>query len=231
MIKQLSVVMPAYNAMPYLKPAIESILDQTFRDFEFLIVDDGSTDDSGAYLESLSDPRIRIVHQKRGGIEAALNTGIREARHDWIARMDGDDVALPTRLEKEVNFLERNPQYSLISCAIGYVGGNGRRLRATFVPQLSSPPIYQPMVDPMIADQGMVFRRDAVQAVGGYRVVGAAEGLDLLLRLDEAGYLMTSIPDALMLVRVLSGGVSARKFVDQRVTWKYSRACRSEQFR
>ncbi len=225
MIKRLTVVMPVCNAMPFLKPAVESILAQSFRDFEFLIVYDESTDETKDYLDSLSDPRIRTIYQGRGGLETALNTGIIQAKHEWIARMDADDVALPKRLETQVKFLERNPHYSLISCACGYIGQNGRRLKATHAPKLVFPPIYQPMIDPMIADQGMLFRRDAVLKVGGYRIVGPAEGLDLLLRLDEADYLMTSIPDVLMLVRVLAGGITGRKFVEQRVTWKYARAC------
>ncbi len=223
MINQISVVMPTYNAMPFLKAAVESILAQSFKDFEFLIVDE-STGESKGYLNSLSDPRICVIRQV-GGLETALNTGIRQAKHDWIARMDADDLALSRRLEKQVDFLERNPEYALISCAFGYIGQNGRRLKATHAPELASPPIYQPMMDPMILDQGMMFRRDAVVEVGGYRIVGPAEGLDPVLRLDEAGYLMTSTPDVLMLVRVLAGGISARKFVEQRATWKYARAC------
>jgi glycosyltransferase involved in cell wall biosynthesis len=225
MINQISVVMPTYNAMPFLRAAVESILTQSFKDFEFLIVNDGSTDESKDYLDSLSDPRIRVIHLTQRGVETALNTGIRQAKHHWIARMDADDVALPQRLEKQVEFLNLNPEYALVSCAMGYIGQNGRRLKVTQVPKLVSPPIYQPMIDSMITDQGMMFRRDAVLGVGGYRIVGPAEGMDLVLRLDEAGYLMTSTPDVLMLVRVLAGGMSAQKFVEQRVTWKYARAC------
>jgi glycosyltransferase involved in cell wall biosynthesis len=225
MIDQISVVMPTYNAMPFLKAAVESILTQSFKNFEFLIVNDGSTDESKDYLDSLSDPRIRVIHQAQQGVETALNTGINQAKHQWIAIIGADDLALPTRLEKQVNFIERNPEYALISCAYGYIKQNGRRLKAANAPKLASPPIYQPMIDPMIADQGMMFRRDAVQGVGGYRIIGPAEGMDLVLRLDEAGYLMTSIPDVLILQRVLARGISARNFVEQRVTWKYARAC------
>jgi glycosyltransferase involved in cell wall biosynthesis len=120
MIDQISVVMPTYNAMPFLKAAVESILTQSFKDFEFLIVNDGSTDESKDYLDSLSDPRIRVIHQTRGGLVAALNIGIQQAKHEWIARMDADDIALPRRLEKEVAFLNVNPNYVLVSCAFGY---------------------------------------------------------------------------------------------------------------
>ena len=86
MIDKISIVMPTYNAMPFLSEAVESILSQTFDQFEFLIVNDGSTDGSKTYLDSLTDPRIRVIHQENQGIVAALNTGIEEAQYKWIAQ-------------------------------------------------------------------------------------------------------------------------------------------------
>jgi glycosyltransferase involved in cell wall biosynthesis len=218
--------MPTYNAMPHLKDAVESILAQTYSTFEFLIVYDGSTDDSMAYLSSLTDSRVRLlINQEKRGIVAALNRGIAEARYNWIARMDADDVALPHRLEKQVEFVLRNPEYSLISCAWGYIGANNSRFKASQFHNLTSPPIYQPLIDPMILDQGMLFNKEAVTSIGGYTGASNSEGMDLCLRLDEAGYLMTSVPDLLMLVRVLQGGVTSKNFIEQRLLWKYSRAC------
>jgi glycosyltransferase involved in cell wall biosynthesis len=225
MIDQISVVMPSYNAMPFLKAAVESILMQSFKDFEFLIVNDGSTDESKDYLDSLSDPRIRVIHQTRAGVETALNTGIRQAKHEWIARMDADDIALPRRLEKEVQFLNVNPSYVLVSCAFGYIGTNNRRLKATHVQCLQCPPSYKPMVDPVILHQGVLYRKHPVVAVGAYRELAPAEDLDLWLRLGERSYEMACIPDILMLVRVLPGGISATNFIAQRVAWKYAFAC------
>jgi glycosyltransferase involved in cell wall biosynthesis len=225
MINQISVVMPTYNAMPFLKAAVESILTQSFKDFELLIVDDGSTDESKDYLDSLIDPRIRVIHLPRGGLETALNTGIRQAKHEWIARMDADDIALPRRFEKEVAFLNVNTNYALVSCAFGYIGAKNRRLRPTHVQRLQSPPSYKPIVDPVILHQGVLSRKHALISVGGYRELAPAEDLDLWLRMDEASYEMASIPDILMLVRVLPGGISATNFTAQRVAWKYAFAC------
>jgi glycosyltransferase involved in cell wall biosynthesis len=225
MIDRISVVMPTYNAMPYLQESVESILAQTFTNFEFLIVNDGSTDGTRAYLDSLTDPRIRIIHQRNRGIVATLNTGINEANADWIARMDADDVADPRRFEKEVEFLNQNPKYSLVSCAFGYIGVTGHRLKAIHIQILNSPPIYHPIVDPVICHQGTLYKRDAVVAVGGYREVQAAEDLDLWLRLDEASYNLASIPNVLMFIRVLPNGISSKSFVVQRVSWKYAFSC------
>lgn len=225
MIDKISIVMPTYNAMPFLSEAVESILSQTFDQFEFLIVNDGSTDGSKTYLDSLTDPRIRVIHQENQGIVAALNTGIEEAQYKWIARMDADDVALPQRIETEVAFIERHPQYILVSCAFGYIGIQGKRLKATHVQSLQSPPSYQPSLDPVILHQGVLYNRKAVVAVGGNREVKAAEDFDLWLRLAEASYQMASISEILMMIRVVPEGISAQNFIDQRLGWKYALTC------
>lgn len=228
MIDAISVIMPTYNAMPFVEDAVESILAQSFGNIEFLIVNQRSTDGTDEYLDSLSDPRVRVIHREKAGIGEALDLALREARHGWVARMDADDVALPARLEREAEFFGSHPHYALVSCAFGYIGANRRRLKATHVQHLKSPPNYDPTVDPMILDQGMLFRREAVLKAGGYRdiIPGAGvEGLDLCFRLHEASYLMASLPDVLMLNRILPGGNTAGNFIKQRVGWKYARAC------
>ena len=107
----ISVVMPTYNTdISYLKEAVDSILNQTFQDFEFIIIDDGSTNNSVEYLKSLSDSRIRIIrNEKNIGITKSLNIGFREAKGKYIARMDADDVSLPERFEKQFVFMENHP--------------------------------------------------------------------------------------------------------------------------
>lgn len=225
MIDKISIVTTTYNTMPFLKESVESILGQTFSRFEFLIVNDGSIDGTRAYLASLSDARIRILDfPENRGRSAALNLAISEARYDWIAMQDADDVALPQRLEKEIDFLNRNPQYILVSCGWGYIGANGRQFRAKHIPRFRSPPTYDPMIDGAITNTGSLFRRDAVIAVGGYRDL-VAEDLDLWLRLAEASYRMASLPKILMLCRTLPGGITSKNFIEQRLSWEYSFAC------
>jgi glycosyltransferase involved in cell wall biosynthesis len=228
MINRISVVMPTYKAMPFVRDAVQSILTQSYEALEFLIVNQHSTDGTDEYLDSLTDPRVRVVHRKQAGIGEALDIALREARSDWVARMDADDIALPNRLEREVEFIERHPCYALVSCAFGYIGGSSRRLKATHVQSLHHPPDYDPCIDSMILDQGMLFRRDAAIAVGGYRDIlpgAGVEGLDLCLRLHESSYRLASIPDVLMLNRILPGGNTAVNFIRQRIGWKYARAC------
>ena len=108
---KISVVMPTYNTpVPFLQEATESILGQTLRDFEFIIVDDGSTNESAEYLLGLKDPRIRLIRNESNlGITRSLNIGFRAAQGKYVARMDSDDVSLPTRLEKQYAFMETHP--------------------------------------------------------------------------------------------------------------------------
>lgn len=112
---RVSVIMPVYNTKEeYLRPAIESILNQTFTDFEFLIINDGSTNNAEEVVKSYSDKRIRYIYQENKGVSAARNLGFKEALGEYIAVMDSDDVSLPTRFEKQVKFLDKNPKYSVV---------------------------------------------------------------------------------------------------------------------
>lgn len=126
----ISVVMPTYNTpVDILREAVESILWQTFRDFEFIIIDDGSTNDSVDYLNRLEDKRIRLIRNPENiGITKSLNIGFRAAQGKYIARMDSDDISLPARLEKQYAFMEIHPD--AIACGTGYelIGAvNGKR--------------------------------------------------------------------------------------------------------
>ena len=103
----LSVIMPVYNDEPFLNEAIESILSQTYNDFEFIIINDGSTDNSLKIIKSYSDQRILILqHDKNKGISKALNYGLRYAKGRFIARMDANDIALSERFDKQIKYLK-----------------------------------------------------------------------------------------------------------------------------
>src|SRR4051812_38318159 len=109
-MSQVSVLMPVYNAGRYLAEAVDSVLTQSFRDFEFVIVDDGSTDGSAAMLDDYArqDSRVKLVRRPNTGIVGALNDGLRECRGEFVARMDADDVSLPERFEKQVAYLREH---------------------------------------------------------------------------------------------------------------------------
>jgi glycosyltransferase involved in cell wall biosynthesis len=111
---KVTVLMPVYNGEKYLRQAIESILSQTFTDYEFLIINDGSTDRSVEIIQSYDDPRIRIVHNERNyNIINTLNKGLKLSKGEYIARMDCDDISLPHRLKKQVDFMERETEIGL----------------------------------------------------------------------------------------------------------------------
>jgi len=122
----ISVVMSNYNTEDaYLRTAIESVLNQTYENFEFIIVDDCSTNNSLEIIKSYKDERIIVLeNEKNIGITKSLNRGLKIAKGEFVARMDADDICLPERFEKQVEFLSRNPEYIACGTAIEIVGGN-----------------------------------------------------------------------------------------------------------
>jgi len=126
----VSVIMAAYNAMPYLPRAVESVLDQSYRDFECLIVNDASTDDTGDYLKSLTDPRVRLIaNETNQGLAFSLNRAIDAARGRYLARMDADDICHPQRFERQVAFMDRHPDTGVVGTHFVLIDENGDTIR------------------------------------------------------------------------------------------------------
>src|SRR5690606_5635129 len=119
--KLVTVLMPAFNPGKYLPEAIESILSQTYSDFEFLIINDGSTDDTLEVIKSYKDSRIRLISRENKGLINTLNEGIDAASGQLIARMDADDICLSTRLEKQVKFFDEHPDHVLVGAEANVV--------------------------------------------------------------------------------------------------------------
>lgn len=122
----VTVLMPVYNGERYIRPAIDSILAQNFRDFEFLIIDDGSTDRTPDILRSCRDPRVRVITQSNQGVAAALQRGVQEAGGALIARMDADDISLPDRLQRQKEVLDHHPEAVLVSARHALIDAGGR---------------------------------------------------------------------------------------------------------
>lgn len=124
---RVTVLMSVHNGGRYLRASIESVLAQTRRDFEFLILDDASTDDSAAQVESFSDLRMRLIRLPENiGLTRALNRGLREARGEFVARQDSDDLSAPQRLEKQIAFLDVHPEAPLIGSSARLIDAEGR---------------------------------------------------------------------------------------------------------
>ena len=125
---KISVIMPTYNTeIQMLQEAVNSILNQTFQDFEFIIINDGSTNGTGAYLKSIRDKRIKIIHnQKNIGITKSLNIGLENANGQYIARMDADDISLPTRFERQYLFMESHPDVVMCGATVQNFAANNK---------------------------------------------------------------------------------------------------------
>jgi hypothetical protein len=208
----ISVCMPVYNAKRYIEEAIESILGQTFKDFEFLIIDDGSTDRSLAILKryAAQDARIRLWSRPNAGYVVRLNEMLHQARGDLIARMDADDVALPERFARQVEFLRSHPEVDLVGGAQEHISAKGYHLFAYHEP-LEHQEIQESALAGIcpICHPSVMMRRNAVLAVGGYREeLMPAEDFDLWLRMGERG-LLANLPEVLTRYRVHESSVSA----------------------
>lgn len=193
----VSVVLPVYNGTPYLQSALDSILEQTFEDFEVIAIDDGSTDGSLEVLQEAArkDARMRVITRENRGITATLNEGIEAARGALIARMDCDDLATPDRFAKQVAFLQSHPEVVAIGSQIMLMDPESRDLKALPMP------LSHAEIDRLhrttegggmcqICHPTAMIRAAALKEVGGYREgYDAAEDLDLWLRLAEVGHL------------------------------------------
>ncbi|MFK5855965.1 MAG: glycosyltransferase family 2 protein [Bacteroidota bacterium] len=125
-IPTVSILMPVYNGQEYLRPAIDSILAQTYDDFELLIVNDGSKDDSQKIIESYKDPRIVLINQKNQGVARSLNNGLEVARGKYVRRHDADDISTPDSLQKQIDFLEAHPDYVMVCNQQSFMTSSGK---------------------------------------------------------------------------------------------------------
>ena len=207
----ISVLMPVYNGEKYLDEALRSILEQTFSDFEVIIINDGSTDNSLQILERYTqkDQRIRLVSRENRGLVATLNEGLALAKAPLIARMDADDIAYPERFKLQKQFLDENPE---VVCTGGYIemiDYAGRVLTLLTMP-LDDQSIQELMLKghAAIVHPASMMRADTMKAIGGYKEeYKAAEDLDLWLRLGEMGKL-ANIPQLILRYRFLATSIS-----------------------
>lgn len=188
----VSVVMGVYNAAPTLVASLDSILAQQGVEFEFIVVDDGSTDATAALLaaRAVSDPRLRVVRQSNAGLTRALVAGCALARGRYIARQDADDVSLPGRLRAQAQYLEAHEDDVLVGCDYELVGPGGELLRV----HRGATDGASDLLDrhgravPGPHHGTVMFRRDAYERVGGYRpAFYFAQDIDLWSRLLEVG--------------------------------------------
>ena len=214
----VTVLMPVYNAERFVAQTVESVLAQTFTDFEFLIINDGSTDRSLEILQGYAnkDSRIRLISRPNTGYVAALNEGLELARSELIARIDADDLSHPRRLELQVARMQTEPELVALGSNAYAIDEGGRMLGDYDVPPTheeieanhlrGSSSIHHPAV---------MLRREAVRRVGGYRKeLMPCEDFDLWLRLGEVGRL-ANLPAKLLTKRLMPGSAVASNLAKQ----------------
>jgi glycosyltransferase involved in cell wall biosynthesis len=214
----ISVVMAVYNSAGVVAEAIESILHQTFGNFEFIIIDDGSTDSSGEILREYKrrDSRIEVYTQSNQGLIASLNRGCRMAKGRYIARMDADDISLPSRFEKQFGFMEAHPEIGVLGTWIQDV--DERRQPIIEWPVPSDPVVVRWFLffGNCIAHPSVMLRRDLLERMGYYRPDALhVEDYDLWIRAAEVTAL-ANLPEVLVQYRVSAGSVSGRNDQVQR---------------
>ncbi len=220
----VAVVMTVHNGLPYLHEAIDSILNQSLTHFQFIIVDDGSTDDTASRLDSIQDPRVKILHQRRSGQQAAAHLGILETTATYIARMDSDDVAHPERLMRQAQFLDRNPDVGLVGSQITRRGETGSGLESHF------PTDHESIVDDLfhnrhsMCNPATMFRRDLYVACGGYWEHNIAEDWDLFLKIAERAKL-ANLNEPLLSYRFHRGSINGRRIYDAQLYNEYAASC------
>lgn len=189
----VSFLVPVYNAAPYLAQALESIRAQTFGDFELIAVDDGSTDQSKKILDQFAarDARITVISRPNTGIVGALNDGLKRARGEFIARMDGDDIALPGRLQAQIDYLQKHPDCAVLGTSVQIIDSRG-----AVVDRYDPPIAHDQILAELLRGNGgalihpsVVFRASALGENRYDPAYCKVEDLDLYLRLSHEGRL------------------------------------------
>ncbi len=205
MIPELSVVLPFYNAENTLERAITSIIDQSFTDFELLLIDNNSTDLSAKIAKyfSIQDDRIHLFREERQGVVFAMNRGMELARGRFIARMDADDLSLSSRFEKQVQFLIDNPEIGLVGCEVRHVSDLPSKGMSRFVDWVNS--FHSPneiwqnrFVEIPLIQPSVMFRAHLWQVHGNYREGDFPEDYELFLRWLDAGVRFKKIKECLL---------------------------------
>jgi hypothetical protein len=214
---QVSVVLPVWNAERYLAGAIESVLAQSFADFELLVVDDGSTDGSAALIRRYRDRRIRrILNEKNLGVTRSLNLGLELARGRYVARMDADDLCAPERLERQVAFLDAHPEVALVATRARWIDAAGAQIGIIDTPADGETLRRRLRRNNWIVHGTVMMRAEAVRALGGYdESMERSQDYDLWLRISER-HPVAALSEVLYTWRDHGAGVSRRHVEQQK---------------
>lgn len=211
------VIMCVKNGARYLQQAIDSILHQTWQDFLFIIIDDQSTDQTPEILVRQSDSRIKVVKYPISGFTACLNRAIFSTDHEYILRMDADDISLPQRFAEQINFMDQNPQYGAVGCWYDVINDCGT-VTTTYRPELTCAELKRSLLfKAVIPHSTAIIRRKAFTEVGGYdESYICAQDRDLWLRLIK-NWKIGVVPINLFQLRIHTESVSVKKEIEQKI--------------
>ena len=204
----LSVVLPVRNGAPFVRKAVHSILVQSLRAFELIVVDNSSTDETVAIIKSFRDPRIRIVREPQMGGPTAFNSGWRVARGKYVARMDADDTACQDRLERQVHHLETHPEIGFLGGQVLRTDEKGETIGRSRLPITPAAIRHVSRYVFPVINPTLMFRHNVLKQLGGYREFAPAADYDMLLRALESGVWVANLPDVLLSYRIHSHSVS-----------------------
>lgn len=209
---QISVIMPVYNGEKYLREAINSILNQTYKDFELIIINDGSTDDSRSVINEFLDNRIIVIEQSNNGLARTLNIGAANCKGKYIARMDQDDISDPNRFLIQFNYLESHPKISVLSCAVRYINETGVLLGRSFTitwPNLIKKKLLH--YGCVICHPGVMMRKADFDVVNGYSetIGGRFTDYHLWVKFVNNGFKIKNLSSVLLKYRIIESSMSS----------------------
>ncbi|MEM7713899.1 MAG: glycosyltransferase family A protein [Cyanobacteria bacterium P01_A01_bin.68] len=215
-IVTVTIVLPAYNASEYLAETINSVFSQTYKDFELLVIDDGSTDNTRDIVNDFCqrDSRIRLISQENQGVSVARNNGIKMAKGKYIAFLDSDDLWVPNKLARHVEHLQANPKLGLSFARVEFLSFDGKSTGNYSNPRMiniSAKDLYEE--NAAVTPSNAVISRTALEQVGGFdgELSGAADA-ELFLRLKCHGWEVEGINEVLVLYRTSLGGMSSQLY-------------------
>ena len=209
---EVTVLMPVYNGAEFINESIESVLNQTLKNFEFLIIDDGSIDNSADIIRTYQDPRIHfILNETNIGLVNTLNKGIELARGNFIARMDQDDICHPERLEKQFDFVKMNPEIILVGSGCIEIDENGNKITTHQYPSNHNKLLNNLLkLKAFFPHSSAFFNKIKVRKLGGYNInLNGAEDYDLWLRITNMG-VIGCVTEPLIKLRKHSTSMTAK---------------------
>ncbi len=206
----LSTVIPAYNIEKFIRPAVESVLSQNFRDMEVIVVDDGSTDSTAESVASICDDRLRIIRQSNKGLAGARNSGIENSQGKYIAILDGDDVWFPGKIEKQISLMEQDAAIGFTYTYSAYIDEHGAPTGQLWITTVQEPTFMDLIIRNHVMASSVVVRKDCFSEAGLFNEkLRACEDQELWVRiLHKTGYKGRLIPEVLTGYRVRSDSLT-----------------------